>query len=129
MRLCPTGLLRASVGAAAIVALLAGCPDREVSKVDPAQDKAELKDIPVDVNRAVDILFVVDNSSSMREEQGNLSRNFPRFIEALSQIEGGLPDVHIGVVSTDLGAGNFPGATDCQTNDGLGEDGYLIVPD
>jgi hypothetical protein len=127
MRLSPTHLLRASVGAATAVALLAGCPDREVSKVVPSQDKAELKDIPVEVNRKVDILFVVDNSSSMREEQTNLSQNFPRFIEALSQIEGGLPDVHIGVISTDLGAGNFPGASDCQTNDGEGEDGYLIV--
>src|SRR5687768_11279861 len=127
MRLSPTRLLHASVGAAAAVALLAGCPDREVSKVIPSQDKAELKDIPVDVNRQVDILFVVDNSSSMREEQTNLSQNFPRFIEALSQIEGGLPDVHIGVISTDLGAGNFQGASDCQTNGGAGEDGYLIV--
>lgn len=87
--------------------LLAGCPDREVSKVVPNQDKEEFKDIPVQLNRDIDILFVIDNSGSMEEEQASLSANFPAFINVLEQIEGGLPNVHIGVISSNMGTGSF----------------------
>jgi hypothetical protein len=58
--------------------------------------------------RDIDILFMVDNSPSMAEEQGNVRRNFPVFMEELKKIPGGLPNVHIGVVSSDLGAGSQP---------------------
>lgn len=85
-------------------ALLAGCPNREVSKVEIIQSPQERREIPVEVNRGVDILFVIDNSDSMGEEQASLIANFDRFISVLEQIEGGLPDVHLGVISTDMGA-------------------------
>lgn len=94
-------------GSVLAVAMLAGCPDRPVSKVDPTPVKEEFKDIPVEVNRDIDILFVVDNSGSMLEEQTSLAQNFVRFIEVLENIEGGLPNVHMGVVSTDVGAGPY----------------------
>ena len=38
---------------------------------------------------------------------------FPRVIAGLREAEGGLPDVHIGVISTDLGAGSDYGLPDC----------------
>lgn len=85
-------------------ALLAGCPNREVSKVEIVQSPTERREIPVEVNREVDILFVIDNSDSMGEEQTSLIANFDLFINKLEQIEGGLPDVHLGVISTDMGA-------------------------
>jgi hypothetical protein len=102
-------------------ALLAGCPSREVSKVDPNQTKEELKDIPVEINRDIDILFMVDNSGSMIEEQTSLANNFARFTNVLENIEGGLPNVHIGVISSDVGAGpfNISGCT------GAGDNGSL----
>ena len=53
----------------------------------------------------IDVLWVVDNSGSMAQEQTNLKTNFPRFIEKLRALPGGLPDVHIAVVSSDVGAG------------------------
>lgn len=47
----------------------------------------------------VDVLFVVDNSGSMGEEQGNLSGNFTDFInEALTWSN----DYHLAVVTTDI---------------------------
>jgi hypothetical protein len=119
--LLPTSSLAAAACGTAAVALLAGCPDRSISEVTPQQDKAELKEVPVQLNRNVDILFVIDNSSSMAEEQGNLITNFPRFIEVLQSIKGGLPDVHIGVVSSDMGAGS-PGDSTCK---GDGDGGKL----
>jgi hypothetical protein len=89
--------------------LLAGCPDRTISEVSPEQGRVEYKDIPVDVNRKVDILFVIDDSPSMLDKQINLKANFPNFINVLNTIQGGLPDVHIGVVTSDLGASDAGG--------------------
>jgi hypothetical protein len=97
--------------------LLAGCPDRTISEVNPQQGRVEYKDIPVTVNRDIDILFVIDDSPSMLDKQTNLKNNFPNFINVLNTIEGGLPNVHLGVVSSDLGT---KGATDAAAGPGIG---------
>src|SRR6187397_1802808 len=89
----------ASFLAIACTSLLAGCPDRTISEVNPQQGRVEYKDIPVTVNRDIDILFVIDDSPSMLDKQTNLKNNFPNFINVLDTIEGGLPNVHIGVAS------------------------------
>jgi hypothetical protein len=94
----------------AATGLLTGCPDRSISEVEPQQGRVEFKDIPVNVNRDVDILFVIDDSPSMADKQNNLAANFPRFIEVLSRIPGGLPNVHIGVVTSDYGTTDATGA-------------------
>lgn len=94
---------RSSLLGVAAIGLLAGCPDRTISEVNPQQGRVEYKDIPVTVNRNIDILFVIDDSPSMADKQANLKNNFPNFINVLNTIQGGLPDVHIGVVSSDMG--------------------------
>ena len=79
---------------------------------------------PIEINNDVDILFVVDNSGSMVQEQASLQANFPRFIDVLNTFPTGLPNVHIGVVSTtvDIGVGgNFGPA--CHP--AAGENGLL----
>src|SRR5688572_14515095 len=109
--LVSTSLLGISLG------LLVGCPDRTISEVNPQQGRVEFKDIPVTVNRDIDILFVIDDSPSMLDKQTNLKTNFPNFINVLNTIQGGLPNVHLGVVSSDLGT---KGATDAQAGPGIG---------
>jgi hypothetical protein len=47
----------------------------------------------------MDILFVVDNSGSMLEEQENLAANFPRFIEVLEGFDWDL-DYRVGITTT-----------------------------
>ncbi|MCB9637485.1 MAG: choice-of-anchor D domain-containing protein [Myxococcales bacterium] len=64
----------------------------------------------------VDILFVVDNSCSMRGEQQNLADNFVSFINWASRLN---VDYHIGVTTTDIsGRSGTPGClhevTDAQ---------------
>src|SRR5215212_6064945 len=86
------------------VGLLAGCPDRTISEVNPEQGRVESKSFPINLNRDVDILFVIDDSGSMLDKQNSLKDNFPNFINVLKTIQGGLPDVHIGVVTSDMGA-------------------------
>ena len=68
---------------ATLASALMGCPNRDIAKVPPVQDKVEVKAIPVEVNRNIDILWVIDNSNSMAGEQASLIANFPAFIDVL----------------------------------------------
>ncbi len=73
----------------------------------------------------LDLLFVIDNSGSMAEGQYALSAQFAELLQELYTTGADVPDLHIGVVSTDLGSG----ANDlylCGTNGG--DDGRLLVP-
>jgi hypothetical protein len=99
---------------------LGACNTRPVSAVDPETTAQETTDFQVSLNRNVDILFVVDDSFSMAAEQSSLIANFPRMIEELEGLEDGMPNVHIGVISTDVGAGS--GIGNCS---GEGLDGRL----
>ncbi|MES1205604.1 MAG: vWA domain-containing protein [Pseudomonadota bacterium] len=72
------------------------------------------------VNNDIDIVFLIDNSGSMEQEQENLRRNFPVFTRALKSLPQGLPNVHIGVVSSDLGSGRFDTVRGCTPPGGQG---------
>lgn len=102
-----------------VALLLAGCIDRPIAAVNPEANKEEQTEFPVALNRDLDILFVIDNSGSMEAEQTSLATNFVRISNALEALEDGLPNIHIGVVSTDVGAGNQCGS------DPDGDDGTL----
>ena len=69
------------------------------------------------VNRNVDMLFLVDDSSSMRLSQENLNRNFPRFMTTLQAAPQGLPNIHVAVISSDMGAGDGS-VVGCNTTGG-----------
>ncbi|HEX7838788.1 MAG TPA: hypothetical protein VF469_15030 [Kofleriaceae bacterium] len=112
--------------------LLAGCPDRSIDKVIPQQGRVEAKDIPVNVNRDLDLLFLIDDSPSMNDKQINLADNFHNFIDVLSSIPGGLPSIHIGVATSDMGTrgedGQPPGLVVGQGDgscSGFGKDGVM----
>jgi hypothetical protein len=97
---------------AALPALLLGCTDHPLVAPDPVPEEQTNEYDIIGFTRKVDILFVIDNSPSMQEEQDNLARNFPAFIDELRKGQG-LPDVHIGVVTSDLGAGSLD-ASSCH---------------
>jgi hypothetical protein len=102
----------------------AGCgrtPDLEPRRTIGNQPAFDL--LPVftqSVNNDIDIVFMIDNSRSMREEQDNLRRNFPAFTRVLKNLPQGLPNVHIGVVSSDLGTGRFTNVPGCLDGSGRG---------
>lgn len=52
----------------------------------------------LDFNPQVDILFVTDNSDSMKSAQANLVRNIDKFADGI--VKNRMIDYHIGVVST-----------------------------
>lgn len=58
--------------------------------------------------RQMDIVFVIDNSGSMAEEQNNLRSNFPKFVDVLNayKTKSGAPlDYRLAVTSTDTTTG------------------------
>jgi hypothetical protein len=113
--------------AALMLAVLAGCPDRTISEVPVAQDKVEVVDMPAVPRRELDLLFVIDSSMSMADEQESLRANFQRLIEVLESIEGGLPDIHIGVITPNLGTSAIegPNAAPVSGCNGPGDGGKL----
>jgi hypothetical protein len=52
--------------------------------------------------RELDVLFVIDTSASMVEEQHQLALAFPAFVNAVA---GTFDNLRVGVISSDLGAG------------------------
>jgi hypothetical protein len=62
-------------------------------------------DVGETVNRDVDILMMIDNSRSMLPLQNKLLTNFPVFTQTLESLPDGLPNLHLAIVSSDMGAG------------------------
>jgi hypothetical protein len=83
--------------------LLWSCNSHPLQKPTP-QTTGEIAQFrEVNPIRNVDVVFVIDNSGSMSQEQDNLARNFPTFMDELANVQGA--DIRIGVVSSDMGSG------------------------
>ncbi|HKU37953.1 MAG TPA: hypothetical protein VJR89_07395, partial [Polyangiales bacterium] len=116
--------------ASALALLVVGCLERELSELNPCLVSGVARQISVTTIDKVDLLFVVDNSNSMLEEQAALNQQFPRLIRTLTS--GVRPDgrpfpavknLHLGVVSSDMGLAGIPSVTGCDPNGG--DDGVL----
>jgi hypothetical protein len=91
---------------AAVAPVLWACNARTLEKPELKPAATYVKNFQQSVNRNVDLLFMVDNSSSMRLSQTNLLNNFPTFMTTLQGAPQGLPNIHVAVVSSDMGAGD-----------------------
>jgi hypothetical protein len=58
-------------------------------------------DVPTTACKKVDLLFVIDNSGSMADEQANLVAAFPGFINTMRQELASTEGYNVGVVRTD----------------------------
>ena len=79
----------------------------------------------------LDVLFMIDNSSSMTVMQQKLATQIPGFITALQSLPLGLPNIHIAVVSSDMGApGDLTSAIQCtpKGDQGIFRDGASSPP-
>jgi hypothetical protein len=79
----------------------------------------------------VDLLFMIDNSDSMGEEQSKLRDQIPHLVTVLtsgvrdddpSHNFPAVKDIHLGVVTSDMGLPGVDGIVNCQ---GLGQDGIM----
>ncbi len=104
--------------------LLPACPDRSLEKVVPTSSIVTVKDLSA--NPDLDLLFVIDNSSSTLDKQALFAANFGHILTPLTAFSSGLPNLHVGVIDTtvDIGVGGFGG---CPSPDPL-DDGLLQMP-
>ncbi len=91
-----------------VLFLVSGCTEYTFDEGSSLQIEPNPPDLstPVKTDRivqttvpSVDVLWVIDNSCSMSEEQTDLATNFPNFMNFF--VDSGL-DYHVGVTSTDM---------------------------
>ncbi len=104
--------------------LLVGCQEYNISSQPDAFGKNNPLELetPTRTDRVlqvtipeVDVLWVVDNSCSMDDEQRAITANFPRFMEYF--VDSGL-DYHVGLVSTDMDDAQHQGKLQPAGHDG-----------
>jgi hypothetical protein len=128
-----------------VCALAPGCPDSHDTPdaaVPAAVDGAPC--VPAPPADELDLLFMIDNSHGMAEQQATLVEQVPRLVRALMtgdrspsvDADGdGVRDdagddfapiesLHVGVVTSDMGAGGFS-VTSCTDEPSFGDDGVL----
>ncbi len=113
-------------------------PDAYARDLDggPADARDTIPDAaPAPLTRDVDLLLAIDSSSSMSEEQAILVEELPGILRVLASGDrdgDGMQDfepvrsLHVGVITSDLGAGPSDGIPTCGR--GLGDDGILRAP-
>ena len=119
-----------------IIAVAGGCIEREGRPVNPCTQVTVAQSIAVENVDKVDLLFMVDNSNSMAEEQASLAAELPRMVEILAsgdfELDGDpngpndfkpVNDLNVGVITSDMGVGGFTVPT-CLMRD-YGDDGVL----
>lgn len=126
-------LLRALRGGLLVVSLaslsssLPACLDRPVVGIVPGTSGISIDPLAVNRPEKLDLLFVVDNSSSMADKQSELGRRIPALIDAFTRPGGAHPivDVHVGVITTSLGS--F-GTTQCKAGTSPKDDQAHLLP-
>jgi hypothetical protein len=83
--------------------IVLACQSHQLEGPNPKPETVTV--VRFEPNPKLDLLFLIDDSRSMDEEQTSLRNNFPLFIKALEDLPDGVPDLHVAVVSSDFGAG------------------------
>src|SRR5437867_2336566 len=90
------------VAAVGFVALWA-CNDRKLYTPEPNPTGTSYNFFEQNLNNDLDILFMVDDSSSMQTVQRNVKDNLPVFINILTSLPT-RPNMHIAVTTSSMGA-------------------------
>src|SRR5687768_8730806 len=75
---------RSKLSWAALALTLAGCPQQELAPLSPCTVSLVSIDAKQSGTDQVDLLFVIDNSGSMAEEQVKLNAQLPRLVQVLT---------------------------------------------
>jgi hypothetical protein len=129
------------------VATVSSCTRRPLANLNPCTINGVVQNVPVNPQRALDLLILIDDSPSMRDEQDKLAQQVPRLVNLLltggvdtdlSMPVGDFPAVeslHVAVITPDLGYSTEPptnftadvdfNATDACTS--TGKAGFMQV--
>jgi hypothetical protein len=114
LKLVRRGIVRparafASLSLTMLPLLCLGRPDQDLAKLAACTHAVGHATVNAVPTYKVDLLFVVDDSQSMQEEQTNLGAQLPELVHVLTSGELDAEhtfnpvDLHVGVVSTDMG--------------------------
>ncbi len=116
------------------IALTPACLERSLESVAPCTRSSVTQRIQANYVDTVDLLFLIDDSGSMEDEQRALQREIPRLVEVLASGDrdrDGVQDfrpvrsLHVGVVSSDMGTGFASPRSLGVCRHGSGDDGVL----
>jgi hypothetical protein len=91
------------LASAMALSMASGCLDHPLKPVELEKGSEVEDQLQLAVNKDVDILFIIDNSGSMGEEQANLGANFPAFINVL-EAEDVQANYRLGITTSDNGS-------------------------
>ena len=112
--------------------LMTGCLDRDLKPLNPCTVSGVVEKVSVSNVEKVDMLFMIDNSNSMTEEQTSLAVELPSMMTVLATGDSNgdgeqdfppVKNLHVGVVTSDMGTGGFTVPTCSEPN--FGDDGIL----
>lgn len=106
--------------AAAGLPLLWACQSHRLSPPDPRPERVVTEIVPINPTQELDVVFLIDTSESMKDEQVNLRQNFPAFMRELEAARPNGLDVHIAIISSNLGAPGT-GIGSCENGGDRGE--------
>jgi hypothetical protein len=89
-----------------ILAIAVGCTPVEPLDIPPDAQEAQRQEVllvPANQNPDLDLLLVIDDSPSMLDKQSALARALSMLEAQLKAIPGGMPNLHLGVVTSDMG--------------------------
>ena len=104
-----------ALSAGALLASGLACNEHELSPFSKSLNSGKKQSTSSGSTRQVDILFVIDNSNSMAEEQLSLDKNFGDFLTKLTQANA---NFRLAAVSTDYKGANMTFETDALSNGG-----------
>jgi hypothetical protein len=137
-----------------LITTVSSCTQRSLNALNPCTINGVVQNVPVNPQRALDLLIVIDDSPSMRDEQEKLQEQVPRLVNLLltggQDTDGSTPvgefpaieSLHVGIITPDLGhstvpphnftAGSGPDVdfnptNACMTNGGNGKAGFMQV--
>ncbi|WP_413587205.1 hypothetical protein [Bdellovibrio sp. HCB274] len=119
-------IARKSVVVASAISMLAGC-GKSGGTYSILADSDSYKQEAEYVPKKIDILWIIDNSGSMKTSQENLANNFKSFIQ---RFQGNKNDYRMAVGTTDAWEKQFSSSsTKAKLRDGLGsvKSGYPIM--
>jgi hypothetical protein len=113
-----TSALKGSKAAARLLVALGlaatACASEEGAPVDTRTAAINAPDVTGTGSGKLDVLFMIDNSSGMAPMQQKLVAEVPAIMQTLTNLPAGPPDMHVAVVSSDMGApGDSVGKIGC----------------
>lgn len=119
-------ILMLVLGACARVSFDNGSLQQSSTSIDDPPPGGVIKDSYFFVKRAADILFVIDTSGSMAEEQALLKSGFPSFTSTINDYSGGTLDWHIAITTTDVANAGMGNQGSLKTFSSIGPNTYYL---